>query len=256
MIQDVKFYIEPYVTFDNPIPYKDNLQIYPFKVKDFYNFSNCIDIFEIDKNKIPDVDVIQMNYLQFIVRKLFSNEEKIDDMKYKDIWKIKFYTLLSLIFNVEMDKIFIKEDNQKHLFVDVDGTLIDNKEFDEIIKIVMFQNYHDYDDTEMSEDFKRVVTEYYSLKFKNITPLTLEDKIDVVTSKMRYSLDYVYNLTYRRFSRLFEKIIDEIDYIVGCNGYTREKPPEHWVYKTSKGKYDDVFIDAESFENKIHGVNG
>ena len=46
--------------------------IYPIKVKDFPIYANCKELLEIDKNTINDIDVIQMNYLEFFNQSSFS----------------------------------------------------------------------------------------------------------------------------------------------------------------------------------------
>lgn len=254
-MKNVKEEIAPYVMLDNPIPFKEKLYIYPIKVKDFYSFNSFIDIFLIEKNKIPEVRIIQMNYLQFITRELFRSNELYNGYKIGDLWNYKFFSLLSLVFKKDTSDIVLKEDENGKVYIKIEDVEINAKEFDELRKIVLFQNIYDYDDTEMSDDFRKVVEEYYALKSKGIKDITLEDKIDVVMKSLRADIEQISNMTYRRLCKQFQLAIDEIDYIVGCYGYTREKPPEHWIYKSNKGKYDDVFIDADSFKNKIQSAN-
>lgn len=253
-MQDVKSFIEPYVTLDKPIPFKDDLKIHPIKVEDYYLFNSTVDIFAIEKNRIPEVRIIQMNYLQFIVQELFSSTKSFNNYKAGDLWNYKFFTLLSLIFKVDIDNIFIKKDEKDRFFININDTLIDYKEFDRIRKIVFFQNIYDYEDIEMSEDFRRVVEKYFALRNKGMRPLTLEDKIDTILSSTAFTMEDILNMTYRRFCRIFQKTVDKIEYIVGCYGYTRKEVPEHWIYKKDKGKYDMVVTDANSFTDKLGGI--
>ena len=54
-----------YLFYDKPIPYKD-LLIYPVtmdKYLDFHFYINCL---LLDKNSIPNPEVISMTYLQFL----------------------------------------------------------------------------------------------------------------------------------------------------------------------------------------------
>ena len=70
LVNDVKEYIAPYITFDKPVKYK-GIDIYPIKVKDYYTFINAYDVLTIDKNNIPDVNIIQMSYLFFMFGFIF-----------------------------------------------------------------------------------------------------------------------------------------------------------------------------------------
>ena len=69
-MQNVLDYIEPYISVDEPVPYK-NLLLYPFKVKDYYIFSTIKDVLLIDKNK---------------------NHSNSDDEVYKKIYMNKLQT--------------------------------------------------------------------------------------------------------------------------------------------------------------------
>lgn len=241
MIQDVKKYIEPYVTFSEPIPYK-NLYIYPIKLNKYYEFISCVDILLFEKNKIPDINIIQMSYLKFLATKLINNEEMFDDkIKKGDIYSFKFFSLMALVFNVDISKINIAIDKNDVVYLKVDDEIFTAQEFDDIKKIILFQNLNDYDDVQMSDDYKKVIEEYYSIKNKGMIVPTLEDKIDAVMAKTSYNEKSIKELTYRRFCRIFDKVVSYTEYVVGCNGYTRKEPPENWIYKTNKQKYSEVF---------------
>ena len=71
MIQNVREYVEPFVTLGIPIEY-EKIQLFPFTVAQWYDFSCTIDVFTINKNEIPDIKIIQMSYLQYIVEILFA----------------------------------------------------------------------------------------------------------------------------------------------------------------------------------------
>ena len=66
------------------------------------------------------------------------------------------------------------------LYDDEDLVEIDDAQFDDLRKVILFQNIYKYDDTEMSDDFRRVVEEYYRLKNKDIVLPTLEDRLMAV----------------------------------------------------------------------------
>ena len=60
-----------YFTFDKPVPYtiKDKvLTANPIKLDQAETFLASIDILQHDKNSSPSVEIIQMSYLEYLVR--------------------------------------------------------------------------------------------------------------------------------------------------------------------------------------------
>ena len=65
-MENVKEYVEQFVTFGNPVEYK-GLKIKPILAKDALRFLDAVSVLQIEKNKIPSVEIIQMSYLEFMV---------------------------------------------------------------------------------------------------------------------------------------------------------------------------------------------
>ena len=61
--------------FDEPIPYKE-LLIYPVTMKDYLEFHLAVSCLLIDKNSIPDVNIISMSYLRFLYYQSLENKQK------------------------------------------------------------------------------------------------------------------------------------------------------------------------------------
>ena len=189
-MDNIKEYIERYVTFGQPVQYC-GLEIKPILVKDFYQFVNAKNILNIDKNKIPDVEIIQMTYLRFLTLMIVENEDMRED----------FLTILALTLGLKYDsekrntsfkpnEVLAQQTrkNESHfhingwdiafrirenetwlqLYVGDDMVEINDSQFDDLKNIILFQNIYDYDDMEMSDDFRRVIEEYYALKNKDI----------------------------------------------------------------------------------------
>ena len=74
----IKEYIESYVAFGKPVPYC-GLQIKPILVKDFYQFRDAQNVLKIEKNKIPNIEIIQMTYLRFLILMMHDMEEMLED---------------------------------------------------------------------------------------------------------------------------------------------------------------------------------
>jgi len=276
-MKDIKKYIEPYLTFDEPVPYKDCLNIYEIKVKNWFSFMSAYDILNIEKNKIPDVQVMQMSYLEFLFQLMITAEtNEIRD---------KFIIILGLCFGVEYDEKllneefspneilyspsdgdvvefsingydakFISKDNR--MFLNIKGVEINSTEFDDIKRIIMFQNFMDYDDEPMSDDFRNIIQQYYALKNKGVKQPTLEQKMVALMSQLKYTKSEIKDMGYRTFNLILSSILDEQNYfilkIAQTQGYDKEV--EHWLYKKDKQKYSEAFGDAQAFENKIKSI--
>lgn len=92
-IQDeIKYYEQKYFSNDEPIPFMEDLLIYPALVKDYYQFYFVISCFTINKNE--DNEGIVMSNLQYLYHKIFDGER---DSKMLN----QFITLLEMIFHIE-----------------------------------------------------------------------------------------------------------------------------------------------------------
>ena len=281
-MDNIKEYIERYVTFGQPVQYC-GLEIKPILVKDFYQFVNAKNILNIDKNKIPDVEIIQMTYLRFLTLMIVENEDMRED----------FLTILALTLGLKYDsekrntsfkpnEVLAQQTrkNESHFYIngwDIafrirenetwlrlysgdDMVEINDSQFDDLKNIILFQNIYDYDDMEMSDDFRRVVEEYYALKNKDIIIPTLEDRLMAVIVSSGYTLEQLYNMPLRLFDALFEYSVSKLEYQVNkliinlaqveIKGFNLS----HWVYKTKKDKYSEVFTNAQDLVNKFNSL--
>lgn len=281
---NVKEDIEKYVVFGKDIPYH-GLYIKPVRVSDSINFNQAKRIFLIDKNKIPDIDIIQMTYLQFLFTIVCDSEEYLEDfltlmaitlgLRYKkenrlidfkpnavlvetfpnqdmlvriNGWDIWFY------INAKTNEIFLRIGDDKS-YIELNA-----QQFDELRSIILFQNVYEYDDTEMSEDFRRIVDEYYKLKNKDIIEPNLEDKLMVVCTNSAYKIDELYQMPLRLFESLFHYIVNKVEYVVDKlivnqpNVEVKNFKLDHWVYKTKQNKYADIFTNADDLIKKVTSI--
>lgn len=271
-MNNIKELVEEYAILDDPIPFHD-LYIYPILVKDWHTFMSAYDILNIDKNQTNDIDIIQMSYLKFMLELILSD----------DVWKNKFLVILKLCFNIQFDEgyflegfdtdeiLFTKKDEENsEIFINgynvkfyLSGKnetdiMLNNKkfnatEFKNIIKIIMYQNFIDYDDTPMSDDFKEVIEKFYNLKNKNIIAPSLEKKMTVIMAKNGYTKNDIKDLSYRKLEEIFNIIVDENDYLIGSIAQMQGSKCDidHWIYKKKKNKYSEVFSDASKYKKKL-----
>lgn len=256
MIQDVKELVARYSSVDEPVPYK-GLSIYPIYVKNYYDFGISYDVLLIDKNAIPDIEVIQMSYLDFLFKKLMVDETKIDEKSNVTVGMIyvsKLTTLLTNCFHVDGSEIKVRmQDN--HIILTIKDVDINSMEFEDIKRIILYQNIYDYSDEYVDPDVKKAIDEYYRIKNKGIKMPDLETKMAALTAMIGLTKKNMLDMTYREFEYVFHIATQKQDYEINktaeMSGMVKfEKPIEHWIYQQKKDRYADAFTNFDEFKKK------
>ena len=92
MLQLMKYYEQKYFTHDEPVPFKDNLMIYPIKVRQYYEFYFNILCFKMNKNEDPEgVAMSNLGYLLY----------KMKDKETGATLNNQLINLLELVFHVK-----------------------------------------------------------------------------------------------------------------------------------------------------------
>ena len=276
-MENVKEYVEKFTTFGDPVDFK-GLKIKPITVRDAEKFLDAVGIFKIEKNKIPSIEVIQMSYLEFLIGMLAMDEDYRDaflwliqttlGMEYNDANKMDgdTYAPNELLAQVISDgnafyyingwdlEVIIKKGRASIRLMDA---TLNASEFDTFRKIILFQNIDGYDDTEMSDDFRRVVEQYYALKFKGVHDPTLEEKMMAVMVSTSYTLDSLAKMPYRTFDKLFDCSIKKVDYMATkmLEPHLKEGHSiDHWVFYPERDKYANIFGDAQELAKKVTSI--
>lgn len=267
---DINAIIEPYRAFDAPVPYKE-LLLYPVQAQDYYKFMSNVGVLGIQKNRTPDVRIIQMSYLQFVFGLILNDVE----------WRKKFIDIMQLCLRVEVVELgnhriqrgsFWNEmgangelifhlngyevdfiDRNERIFIRLNGIELNGAEFDELIRYIHFQNVYDYFDDFINDDVREVIEKFYSMKNKDIVPPTFEQKIISVMSALGVAKPQVATMTMISVEQLFHSVVRRTDYMIEHNyrahAMTDKPLPdiEHWAYKSNKERFSEVFVNADSF---------
>lgn len=267
---DINAIIEPYRAFDAPVPYKE-LLLYPVQAQDYYKFMSSVGVLGIQKNRTPDVRIIQMSYLQFVFGLILNDVE----------WRKKFIDIMQLCLKVEVAELsnhriqrgsFWNEmgadrelifhlngyevdfiDRNERIFIRLNGIELSSAEFDELIRYIHFQNVYDYFDDFINDDVREVIEKFYSMKNKDIVPPTFEQKIISVMSALGVTKPQVATMTMISIEQLFHSVVRRTDYMIEHNyrahAMTDKPLPdiEHWAYKSNKERFSEVFVNADSF---------
>lgn len=256
--------LNQYIPFNKPVPY-ENYYIHAIKLCDMSETSDALDILQIDKSTLGQIEFISMSNLRFVLLMIEMDEKYAHSLE----------VLLRKVFNVPDEYIIQKYIGDKDelliigklLEIAKDDFIFEEKSmikitadnFDDIKNIILYQTFPDYTDKYIDPDVKKATDEYYRLKNKNAKNVPLEHKVICVQAKTGMTLEAIGNLTIRNFYQLFDVIVDEDEYIITksaeLNGVNFKEPIEHWAHKERKNKYSEAFCDADSFISQVQSAN-
>lgn len=250
MAINIPYLEHSYFFIDKPVPYTvgdQTIYIKPIELIDSEIFLSSIDLFMIDKNSSPSVEIIQMSYLDFVLKVMLNN----DDMN-----RHKLVNILYLSLGWESPAIKQNEKG-KFLLCDVKtGISINSKQFEEIRRIILYQNIPHFDDSYVNPEIKEVMTEIDSIKNKDVEIPSLERKIGIITAHCGLPKHEQMLMTYRSHSILFEEVCGEIEFVTvrPIAVYSgKDNDFDHWIYKKKKNKYDGYFTSEEQYSRSMGG---
>ena len=253
---DIDYLHKAYFVFDAPVPYDlkcgTTIYIEPVKLADSLLFMSSYGILDIDKNQSSDVEIIQMSYLQYLATKICVTPATQQQM-------INI-CLLCLGFK---QPIFRYNDNGKIVLSNADLSTgqelfyLSAKEFDEIKKIILYQNLPKYDDSYIDPELKASMDEMDILKAKKISMPDLERRIGIISAHSGITKKEQLTMTLRSHTILFEEVVGEVEYsaLKGVSCFGGKSGEVEWIYKKQKGKYDDYILSVEQY-NKSMGGDG
>lgn len=244
---DFEFLARGYFAFDEPVPYDvDNGEIYikPITVRQSETFLASSDILAFNKNAIPSVEIIQMSYLEFLIRVVLQTE--VNQAKFQNILK---YCLGIEDFRIKMDE------NKKLYIVDkTNNLIIRHKQFEDIRRIIMYQNIPHYDDHYIDPELKKAMDATDELRNRNVTMPTLERKFAIITAHSGISKKEQMEMTFRSHCLLFEEICGEVEFttIRPIALYAgKGKELDHWIYKKPKNKFDGYITEVDKYAQNL-----
>ena len=225
------------------------IYIKPVLLKDYLRYNWAKEILTISKNEINDIEVIQMSYLEFLIKRIFSMDKSLED---KVRWIIKLC----------LDEDYVAIGDNCLIVCDKDGTIkyvISSKEFDDISKIIQAQNDPNYDDRYVSPEVKELMQEYYKAKYKDITTPSLEKRKAFVSSKTGRTFEQLNKLPCREFELIYDACKDSEIYIgqkiiQGSYKYEVKEDVKHPLYEPKKDPYAELFTDTSTLASK--GISG
>lgn len=295
IVKELNYLEDRYFTFDEPIPFKENLYLYPITVEHYIEFINCSVCLTLNKNETAEG--ITIRHIDYLFKQISQPE-------IGEEWLARFIHLMELVFkckkgfmctqchkiisekeifeflstgeklnsfscscgNKEFEEsIQIKKnpDTQKTEIL-ILGEKIDANDYDRLRQIIMYQNFPEYKDDSWVhyELLKDQATKRDILMKKNggRPSASLEKKIVSLSVSTHYKLEEIYKLTMRKFTLLLSTVDDLINYqsdrTAIMSGFV--KPPkdfQHWIYKTETNLFDKA-VSSDAYTNKINSPRG
>lgn len=249
MAVDIDFLRENYFTYDKPVPYQINkneyLYINPVRLEDSWAFLQSANVLKIDKNALNSVEIIQMSYLQFLAQVLLQEKKMLDSFVNILLLCLDFHYPEFIVMNGKI----VLSDKEKQI-------IINGKQFDDIRKIILYQNILHYDDEYVNPELKKAMEDMDRLKNKTYELPSLERKMAIISSHSGITKAEQMKMSYRSHELLFEEVCGEIEHnaiypLVTAFGKTKDY--EHYIYKKKKGKYDKYITSVEDFSRSMGG---
>lgn len=259
VVVDIEYLEDMYFSNDEPVPYSLKcgkiIKIYPIKVKNWTLVGNCLDVLLYQKDEVPDINIIKMSYFEFIA--MLATEQKDIFTKLAIIMKYSLgIECISIEKNLGKVVLGICDENEN---IDY---FINSKEFDDIKKIILFQNICDFDDREISKDVRELYQSYLiATGVSNQVEPTLEKKKIFVMSKVGMQMKDINDMSYRIFSQLYATNI-EVDLfyakkiLQASEKYEFKEDVVYPLFEKKKDKYDVLFVQRNSLDNKLSKIQG
>ena len=250
MSVDIELLKLAYFALDEPVPYKlktgQEILIKPIMVKDSMLFMASVDVLKIDKNSLGSVEAIQASYLKFLQKMIFPSN---------DIMVQKFLNILDLC--LELKGIYLCNDEMERTFIQTEsGIVISAKEFDDIVKIILYQNLPDYDDKYINPDIKKSMQEVDRLKNKDYESPDFERQMGIIESHTGILKEQLLKKTWRSFQILFREVCGEIEFYTtrpAAIAIGAGDKVDHYIFKKRKDKFDGYFVDMDKFSHEVTG---
>lgn len=218
------------------IRYK-GLLLQPIRMIHFSDYLECITIFQIDKNKY--IEYVQMSELEFLL--YLCSDIKLCYL---------FYRLMNLCTNYETEDINFKYEDDKKLYLCIGENKFDKKDFENIKRLICYQNIPEYDDEYIDPDFKQALEDAKELMYKNSPKINMGNRISGVMTITGLTYDEIMDMPIVCFFDLFEKVSQYPDWKIIKQaslqpGVKFKNKIAHWLFKDKNMEYESIITSTQ-----------
>lgn len=246
----------PFMMYNSPIRYSENIVLHPILMKDIIIFQSLESSITLRKNStFREKKIIKMTYLDFL---LFSAGNMELEIQYNILGLSNYYYHAIKLLQLCCKDSDIRIDKDTGKFT-INGEIVTSKIFDDLRRIIIIQNDIDFD----IDEFINYDTEQRLLKAqkdlsRNDDSVSIEDYIDSLVIAMHVTEEYVMNMTIRKFWRYIKRYNLHETYTIAktgeCSGFVKfNEPIKHWMRSIDddEDKYKNLKTDESELRSKV-----
>ena len=239
------------LTFDDPIDYK-GLLLYPVSIRKINKFLQSSSVLRIQKEYIPDKEIIKMSYLKFLMTNIDKEKDEYDESLTFDLLALCF--MICMRIEEISIRLFIGEDGKAKLILnDVE---INENDFDYLRKLILYQNLPNYDDELMNPDLKNDLEQADKIKNGGEETEDFEYLIANLVIGTGMNIDDVKNLPIRKFYIIGQVMDRKLHYSIykqaSVGGFVEFKQPITHYLKKNIDLLENKVTTVETLKNNLN----
>ena len=239
------------LTFDDPIDYK-GLLLYPVSIRKINKFLQSSSVLRIQKEYIPDKEIIKMSYLKFLMTNIDREKEEYEESLTFDLLALCF--MICMRIEEISIRLFIDEDGKAKLILnDVE---INENDFDYLRKLILYQNLPNYDDELMNPDLKNDLEQADKIKNGGEETEDFEHLIANLVIGTGMNIDDVKNLPIRKFYIIGQVMDRKLHYSIykqaSVGGFVEFKQPITHYLKKNIDLLENKVTTVETLKNNLN----
>ena len=239
------------LTFDDPIDYK-GLLLYPVSIRKINKFLQSSSVIRIQKEYIPDKEIIKMSYLKFLMTNIDKEKEEYGESLTFDLLALCF--MICMRIEEISIRLFIDEGGKAKLILN--GVEIDENEFDYLRKLILYQNLPNYDDELMNPDLKNDLEQADKIKNGGEETEDFEHLIANLVIGTGMNIDDVKNLPIRKFYIIGQVMDRKLHYSIykqaSVGGFVEFKQPITHYLKKNIDLLENKVTTVETLKNNLN----
>nr|DAU08783.1 MAG TPA: hypothetical protein [Caudoviricetes sp.] len=239
------------LTFDDPIDYK-GLLLYPVSIRKINKFLQSSSVLRIQKEYIPDKEIIKMSYLKFLMTNIDKEKEEYGESLTFDLLALCF--MICMRIEEISIRLFIDEGGKTKLILnDVE---INENDFDYLRKLILYQNLPNYDDELMNPDLKNDLEQADKIKNGGEETEDFEHLIANLVIGTGMNIDDVKNLPIRKFYIIGQVMDRKLHYSIykqaSVGGFVEFKQPITHYLKKNIDLLENKVTTVETLKNNLN----
>ena len=239
------------LTFDDPIDYK-GLLLYPVSIRKINKFLQSSSVLRIQKEYIPDKEIIKMSYLKFLMTNIDKEKEEYGESLTFDLLALCF--MICMRIEEISIRLFVDEDGKAKLILnDVE---INENDFDYLRKLILYQNLPNYDDELMNPDLKNDLEQADKIKNGGEETEDFEHLIANLVIGTGMNIDDVKNLPIRKFYIIGQVMDRKLHYSIykqaSVGGFVEFKQSIMHYLKKNIDLLENKVTTVETLKNNLN----